>query len=262
MKKESIGLIGFGAVGKDIYNKISKNFINGYKIAGIFSKNINEIKVQRNLKCYSLAELLKKKPNLIIEAASVEALQEYAEIILKKRIDFLCLSVCGFADKAFFNKIYNLKKEIKSKIYIPSGAIAGLDAISASALSNELQSVQLIQRKPPLALLSKEKTRVLKKEKILSNTNARKTCLNFPKNSNIAGTLAICGVGFDKTKVIIIADPKVKKNIAQIEAYGKFGELKVILKNSPSDNPKTSRLTTMSVLQSLKKRKSSFLCPF
>jgi len=111
VKKESIGLIGFGAIGKDIYHKISKNFIDGYKIIGIFSKDINESKIKQNLKCYSLTELLKKKPNLIIESASVEALKEYAEIILKKGIDFLCLSVCGFADKAFFNRIYNLKKK-------------------------------------------------------------------------------------------------------------------------------------------------------
>ena len=262
MKKESIGLIGFGAIGKDIYHKISKNFIDGYKIIGIFSKDINESKIKQNLKCYSLTELLKKKPNLIIESASVEALKEYAEIILKKGIDFLCLSVCGFADKAFFNGIYNLKKKIKNKIYIPSGAIAGLDAISASALSNELQSVQLIQRKPPLALLSKEEARILKKEKILSNTTARKACLSFPRNSNIAGTLAICGIGFDKTKVIVIADPKVKKNIAQIKASGKFGGLKIILENNLSNNSKTSKLTAMSVLQSLEKRKNSFLCPF
>ena len=260
MKKESIGLIGFGAIGKDIYHKISKNFIDGYKIIGIFSKDINESKIKQNLKCHSLTELLKKKPNLIIESASVEALKEYAEIILKKGIDFLCLSVCGFADKAFFNRIYNLK--IKNKIYIPSGAIAGLDAISASALSNELQSVQLIQRKPPLALLSKEEARILKKEKILSNTTARKACLSFPRNSNIAGTLAICGIGFDKTKVIVIADPKVKKNIAQIKASGKFGGLKIILENNLSNNSKTSKLTAMSVLQSLEKRKNSFLCPF
>jgi len=262
VKKESIGLIGFGAIGKDIYNKISDNFINGYKIIGVFSKDINESKIQRNLKCYSLTELLKKKPKLIIEAASVEALKEYAEIILKNKIDLLCLSICSFADKSFFNKIYNLKRKIKNRIYIPSGAIAGLDAISASALSHELKSVQLIQRKPPLALLSKEKALILKKEKILLNTTARKACLNFPRNSNIAGTLAICGIGFEKTKVIVIADPKVKKNIAQIKASGKFGELKIFLKNNLSNNPKTSRLTALSVLESLKKRRNFFLCPF
>ena len=74
--------------------------------------------------------------------------------------------------------------------------------------------------------------------------------------------MAICGIGFDKTKVIVIADPKIKKNIAEIEAIGRFGKLKVILENNPSSNPKTSRLAAMSVILSLNKRKSSFLSAF
>ena len=93
-------------------------------------------------------------------------------------------------------------------------------------------------------------------------STARKVCTSFPKNSNIAATLSIVGVGFDKTKVIVIADPKVKKNIAEIEANGRFGKLKVILQNNPSSNPKTSRLTAMSVILTLSKRKNSFLCSF
>ena len=72
----------------------------------------------------------------------------------------------------------------------------------------------------------------------------------------------MCGIGFDKTKVVVIADPKVKKNIAEIEALGKFGKLKVILENNPSKNPKTSRLTAMSIILSLNKRNVSFLSAF
>jgi aspartate dehydrogenase len=110
--------------------------------------------------------------------------------------------------------------------------------------------------------MSDIESKKIKKEKILLKSTARKVCKEFPKNSNIAATLAICGIGFDKTKVIIIADPKVKKNIAEIEALGKFGKLKVILENNPSSNPKTSRLTAMSIILSLNKRKSSFLSAF
>ena len=69
-------------------------------------------------------------------------------------------------------------------------------------------------------------------------------------------------MGFDKTKVEIIADPKVKKNIAEIVALGKFGKLKVLLENNPSTNPKTSRLTAMSIILTLKKRKNNFLSAF
>ena len=111
-------------------------------------------------------------------------------------------------------------------------------------------------------MLTISESKKIKNEKVLLRSTARKVCKEFPKNSNIAATLAICGIGFDKTKVIVIADPKVKKNIAEIEPMGKFGKLKVILENNPSSNPKTSRLTAMSVILSLDKRKSFFLSAF
>ena len=130
------------------------------------------------------------------------------------------------------------------------------------SFSKEIKSVELIQRKPPKALLTIAEAKNIKKEKVLSNNSARKICKEFPKNSNIAATLSICGVGFDKTKVIIIADPKIKKNIAEIFAIGKFGKLKIILENNPSINPKTSRLTAMSIILSLKKRNNYFLSAF
>ena len=262
MKNEKIGILGFGAIGKEIYKKISNKTIDGYSITGVFSDDIKDKNLPNKIKCYSFKELLKKKPDIIIEAASVKACTIYAEKILKEKIDFVCLSVCSFASEPFFKKIFSLTKKIKNKIYIPTGAISGLDAISSASLSKELKNVKLTQRKPPKALMSTLEAKKIKKEKILLRSTARKICKKFPKNSNIAATLAICGVGFDKTKVVVIADPKIKKNNAEIEASGNFGNLKVKLENNPSENPKTSRLTAMSVILTLNKRKVYFLSAF
>ncbi len=262
MKKKKIGILGFGAIGQEIYKKISEKFINGYEVVGIFSEDIASKKIPNKIKCLSFNELLKKKPSLIVEVASVEACFQYAERILKKKIDFVCLSVCSFVNNSFFKKIIFLTKKINSKVYIPTGAIAGLDAISSASLNKELNLVKLIQRKPPKALLSNLESKKIKKEKILLNSTASKVCKKFPKNSNIAATLSICGLGFNKTKVVVIADPKIKKNIAEVEASGKFGKLKIILQNNPSSNPKTSRLTAMSIILSLSKKNSNFLTAF
>ena len=262
MNIERIGILGFGAIGQEVYKKISKGIIPGYKVVGIFSDDIESQNVLNKIKCKSFKDLLKKKPNIIIEVASVEACQTYVEKILKNHIDFIFLSVCSFANKDFSKKVFSLIKKVKSNIYIPTGAIAGLDAISSASLSKELKSIKLIQRKPPKALLSESEIKKINKETVLLSSTARKICKQFPKNSNIAATLSICGLGFDKTKVEIIADPKVKKNIAEIVALGKFGKLKVLLENNPSTNPKTSRLTAMSIILTLKKRKNNFLSAF
>ena len=262
MKNNKVGILGFGAIGQEIYKKISRKIIDGHSVIGIFSNDIEFKKLPKKIKCKSFDELLKKKPDIIIEVASVEACKNYAESVLKNKIDFICLSVCSFADKNFFKRISSLVKKIKNKIYIPTGAVAGIDAISAASFSKELKYVRLIQRKPPKALLSNSKLKKIKKEIILSKSTARIACNKFPRNSNIAATLAICGLGFDKTKVIVVVDPKVNKNIAEVEALGKFGKLKVILQNNPSSNPRTSRLTAMSIILCLNKRKSSFLSGF
>ena len=106
MKDEKIGIVGFGAIGQEIYKKISKKVINGYNIVGIFSDDIDSKNLSKQIKCKSFEELLKKKPNIIIEVASVDACKNYAEKTLRNKIDFVCLSVCSFADKTFFKKIF------------------------------------------------------------------------------------------------------------------------------------------------------------
>ncbi len=262
MMKKKIGILGYGSIGQEIYKKISKKIINGYKVVGIFSEDIACKRIPKKIKCLSFDKLLKKKPSIIIEVASVEACFEYAEKILRNKIDFVCLSVCSFANNYFYKRIISLTKKTNNKVYIPTGAIAGLDAISSAALNKELNFVKLIQRKPPKALLTNLESKKIKKEKILLNSTAKKVCKKFPRNSNIAATLSICGLGFNKTKVVVIADPKVKKNIAEVEASGKFGKLRIILQNNPSNNPKTSRLTAMSIIFSLSKKNSNFLSAF
>ena len=106
MKNEKIGLIGFGAIGEEVYKKISKKIILGYDIVGIFSNDIESRNIAKEIKCSSFEELLKRKPNIIIEAASIEACKDYAEKILRNKIDFICLSVCSFADKNFLKKSF------------------------------------------------------------------------------------------------------------------------------------------------------------
>jgi len=142
---------------------VPPGFTISTKVCEYFYKNNK--KIPKKIKCKSFEELLKKKPNVIIEVASVEACKDYAEKVLKNKIDFVCLSVCSFADRNFFKRISNLVKKIKNKIYIPTGAIAGIDAISSASISKELKYVKLIQRKPPKALLTISESKKIKNEK-------------------------------------------------------------------------------------------------
>ena len=86
MKKEKIGIIGFGAIGQEVYKKISKKIIKGYSVVGVFSNDIQDKKLSKKIKCTSFEELLKKRPDIIIEAASVDACKDYLEKSLNSQI--------------------------------------------------------------------------------------------------------------------------------------------------------------------------------
>ena len=90
-----------------------KNFLQYGQL--ISTNDIESKNIAKEIKCSSFEELLKRKPNIIIEAASIEACKDYAETILRNKIDFICLSVCSFADKNFFKKIFSLCKRINNK---------------------------------------------------------------------------------------------------------------------------------------------------
>jgi aspartate dehydrogenase len=196
---------------------------------------------------------------LVIEAASQEAVKQYAPGVLEHGKDMLAMSVGAFADEEFYERCVSLAKEKGCRIFIPTGALCGVDALKSASMGR-LDEVTLISTKPVGALKDNE---FLKRKGIdLSNLeraetvfegNAREAALNFPKTSNVAATLSLAGIGFDKTKVRIVADPETDKNTHEIRAKGEFGELKAVAGNFPSErNPRTSILALLSAISGVR----------
>jgi aspartate dehydrogenase len=110
-------------------------------------------------------------------------------------------------------------------------------------------------RKPPRGLLPIEgaaEVERLGQPRELYRGPAREAALRFPENVNVAAAISLAGLGLDRTTVRIVADPTVVRNTHEIEARGNFGELRVVLQNIPSENPKTGRLTAMSMIKALR----------
>jgi len=157
------------------------------------------------------------------------------------------MSVGALADEGLFNELLEILNKTGRRIYIPSGAIAGLDGVKA-AKTKGIESVELTTRKPPTELGT-----TTDKETVLYEGPAREGIKKFPKNVNVAATLSLAGVGFDRTKLRIIADPRVDKNIHEIRVKGIFGGFNIKMENLPSpNNPKTSYLAAMSAIATLK----------
>ena len=155
-------------------------------------------------------------------------------------------------------KVFDSAAKKGCSVYIPSGAICGLDGIKAARCSS-IKSAVLTTRKPPRALegapyILKKKINLskLKKDTVIFDGTARQAAKAFPKNINVAASLSLAGIGFNRTKVRIIACPGLKKNSHCIEAKGSFGRIVTQTENVPSPgNPKTSFMAILSAIAAL-----------
>ena len=199
---------------------------------------------------------LVRRCDLLIEAASAQAVTELLPLAIRRRRAVLILST-----GALLREPQLLRSAVRSKtpLYLPSGALAGLDGVKGAA-AGRLRSVTLTTRKPPRALagapgILRRKIRLerLHKPMVVFQGSARRAAAEFPQNINVAATLALAGLGAARTKVKIIADPGIRTNIHEVEATGDFGRLTARTENVASaDNPKTSRLAIQSAAATLR----------
>ena len=252
-----IGLIGAGSIGSllgkavDQMEDVEKLYImdRSRQRARTLTESIT-----KGVKIDNLEDLLSKS-DLVIEAASQEAAEEIAPRVLERGKDLMLMSVGALRDENLRKRIETLAKKNGCKVHIPSGAIAGIDGLK-SASADVIDEVMLITTKPPAALEGANLAIDLKsiKEPItLFEGSARDAVRRFPQNINVAATLSLSGIGFDRTLVKIVVDPDATRNTHKIIVRGKFGKLSCEVDNVPSPtNPKTSYLAALSAITALK----------
>ncbi len=258
-----IGLLGCGAIGTEIALAIDSGKIPA-KLTHLFdfSKDTSEKLVDKLKNKPQITEnvgLLVAAPvDLIVEAASQDAVRDNALAILQNRKDLMIMSVGALLDESILDIILAGCQDFKKSVYLPSGAILGLDGIRA--VKDELESITLVTTKNPRALKGAKffETSNIDPDRIEKSTtvfdgNSQDAVKLFPANINVAALLSLAGLGSTKTKVRIVADPKTDKNIHEIIAEGKFGKFSIKVENVPSSsNPKTSRLAILSAIECLK----------
>jgi aspartate dehydrogenase len=194
------------------------------------------------------------KASVVVEAAGHGALAHYGVAALKQGSDLVIASIGALADEALWLSLQ--EAATRGKILLPAGAIAGIDALSA-ARRGGLDWVRYSSRKPPASL---SEALPPDRESIVFEGNARDAALQFPKNANVAATIALAGLGFEKTEVRIIADPTITQNIHLLEASGAFGTFSATIAGRPlTGNPKSSSLTAMSLLRCIENRRSAIV---
>jgi aspartate dehydrogenase len=200
-----------------------------------------------------------KTVDLVIEAASQKAVALYAIDILKSGKDFMMMSAGAFSDDQLLKSVRKESEKTGRRVYLPSGAILGIDGVKAAMLG-EIEEVTLTTRKPPAALAYSSYLREhginlagLKKPLTVFEGSAREAVRAFPESVNVAATLSLAGIGLERTKVKVIADPSLDRNVHEIRVRGKAGEFATKARNVPSpENPRTSYLAALSAIRMLR----------
>jgi aspartate dehydrogenase len=263
MKKVSI--IGCGTIGSEVAMAIDRKEIN-MVLASLYDIDKERaIDLKNRLKNISpdifdsMGEAI-SKGDLIFEATQVSALKDIAEGCFKLKKDLFVMSVGGLV---IYPEILEKAKKFDRKVFFPSGAIVGLDGISALKLSG-IESVTLKSTKPLNSLknspglneyLESRNKRIedINQAETIFEGNVKEAIRLFPQNVNISAALALLGAGPEKTLVTIVADPFVDKNIHEIKCVSGAGVAYTKTENVPHpQNPKTSYLAILSAISRLK----------
>jgi len=239
-----IGLFGCGNIG----HIIAKHKV-GVKIVAVFDKctgRAEELAAGVGANPYvDFQHFIQDEFDVVVEAASVDAVRDYGELILKEGKDLIIMSVGALADASLKQKLVAIARSNGRKIRIPTGALFGLDNLKIGKIS-KIEKLTLRSTKKPASFGVETNERTL----LFSGTDDK--CIKlYPRNANIAVALSLAAER--EVDVELWADPDAVHNTHEVLIAGEFGETAITVNNVPSpDNPATSYLAALSILALLK----------
>ncbi|MDD5156024.1 MAG: aspartate dehydrogenase [Candidatus Omnitrophica bacterium] len=261
-KKMKIGIVGCGAIGSSLAKRIVSDFGAQAELAGLNDADMDKAYAlaescgSSGIPVFNLKDLIKKS-DLIIEATHMSASFDIAKKTVTAGKHIIIMSVGGILQR--YRQLRRMAREKGARIFIPSGAIAGIDGLKAASCG-KIKRVTLVTTKPKKAFAAVE--HLTKKnihlDKIRSDTvifegSASSAVKAFPQNVNVSAVLSLAGIGPQETRVRIIASAKAARNIHQVEIESDSGRIVCRTENLVHpDNPKTSYLAVLSAVAMLK----------
>lgn len=259
MNEIKVGLIGFGAIGRELAEAIVDGRAGRAALGSVLVRSPEKVEpaTAARLGCRfttDAADFLDGQLDLVVEAAGHDAVRAYAETVLRENKDLMVASVGAFADAELWERVQRLAHDRGRRVYVPSCGIGGLDAIGAAALAG-LDEVTHFIRKPPGGLLPPDEAAAVLasgQPRELFAGPARAAAPRFPENVNVAAAVSLAGVGLDRTFVRVVADPSVSRNTHEVVARGTFGEVRILMQNVPGPNPKTGRIVPLGLIKAIR----------
>ena len=254
----AVGIVGCGAIGRTLLRAADAGELD-VDLAGVTSRSRERaeeyLETLASPPPYLELPELVEQSSLIVETAGGHVVPPLAEAAFGAGKDLMVISVGALLEHP---EVIEHARASGCRLYAPSGAIAGLDGIK-SACQGRVDRIEMVSRKPLAALegapflLENEIpiTDLQEPEEVFFGT-ARQACLGFPSNLNVSAAVSLAGIGPDETMVRIVADPALNRNCHDITVEGEFGLLQIHIENIPSENPKTGRLTALSIIRSVR----------
>src|SRR5580693_7688212 len=253
-----IGLGGLGAVGLDVARRIEAG-IPGLVLTAVSVRD--QDKARRNLPLVGdripivPAEALAETCDLVVECLPPASFRTVAVPAIERGRIFMPLSVGQLLENW---DLVMRAKETGARILAPTGALIGLDAVRAAA-EGTIRSVTMITRKPPGGLDGARylvehgiSVKNLQEPLKVFDGTAREGARGFPENVNVAAALSLAGIGPDRTRLEIWADPAINRNTHRIEVDADTASFSMAIENVPSENPKTGRIVALSTVAALR----------
>lgn len=257
-----IGIAGCGAIGSSLAKTVVADFSQKAQLVSLYDVDIEKTYKLANaldnqkLVALNLDDLI-NKVDLVVEATKCDSAFDIARKAILASCDIMIMSVGGIIQH--YKELKILAQEKNVRVFIPSGAICGIDGLKAAACG-KINKVTLTTKKPPKAFMGspyvlKRKMHLnnIKEDAVIFEGDAILAIKAFPENINVAATLSMAGIGPQNTTVRIIASPDITRNIHQIEIESEAGRIVARTENEiHPDNPKTSYLAVLSAVATLK----------
>jgi aspartate dehydrogenase len=253
-----VALAGFGAIGGAIAARLDQG-IQGLRLAAVSARDPDRARqrmgLARSVPVLPLAELC-EHAEVVVECAPAAVFREVAAPTIEAGKIFMPASVGQLLEH---DDLIALAERTGARILVPTGALLGLDAVRAAA-EGTIHSVTMVTRKPPAGLagaphLEAHDIRLdgLSAPRKVFEGSAREGARGFPANVNVAAALSLAGIGPDRTRLEIWADPTVTRNTHQIVVEADSARFEMTIENVPSeDNPRTGRITALSMIAALR----------
>lgn len=254
-----VGIAGLGTIGSAVARALDDG-IEGLELAAVCSRDADKAKRTMEGVCRPvpvvIPDELARTCNIVVECAPKEAFSSIAKPVLNAGRLLVTVSAAAILENP---EIGELARSGGGKIILATGALLGLDAVRAAS-EGEIREVRMITRKPPASLEGapylaengvtlKDLSGPLK----LFDGSARDGARGFPANVNVAAALGLAGVGPDKTRLEIWADPALDRNTHRIDVDSDSARFSMTIENVPTvENPKTGRITALSVIAALR----------